>query len=63
MDCKCLRQIIVTGKDTEVIWPAITGYGDKTIVAYPNSSAHEYCIKYGEKYSLHFVNIKEYKKG
>lgn len=65
-NCESLERIVVEGRDTEVIWPAITDRRDGkplTVVAYPNSSAQEYCNKYGEKYHLIFKNINELQRG
>ena len=66
MDCESIERIIIQGEATEIIWPAITDRRDKnliTIIAHKNSSAHEYCKKYGEKYNLHFVDINKMQKG
>jgi len=66
MDCESIERIIIQGEATEIIWPAITDRRDKnliTIIAHTNSSAHEYCKKYGEQYNLHFVDINKMQKG
>ena len=55
MDCEKIQRIIVKGKNTEIIWPAITGRKDKKpieICAPSGSSAEEYCLKYAKKYNL-----------
>ncbi len=60
MGCNQLDKIVIEGKNTEVIWPAITDRRDKKtiiIVAHPESPAYQYCLKYGEKYNLKFQNI------
>ncbi len=62
IECNQLDKIVIEGKETEVIWPAITGRRDKKtvlVVAHPESSAHQYCLKYGEKFNLEFQNINE----
>lgn len=55
MDCEKIQRIIVKGKNTEIIWPAITGRKDKKLIeicAPSGSSAEEYCLKYAKKYNL-----------
>lgn len=60
--CEQLDKIVIKGKNTEVIWPAITDRRDKgeiLIVAHPESPAYQYYLKYGEKYNFKFQNIEE----
>lgn len=61
MDCEKMEKITIEGKDTEIIWPAITGRRDKkelSIYAPNNSKAQAYCEKYGTKYNLVFNEYK-----
>ena len=60
--CEQLDKIVIKGKNTEVIWPAITDRRDKgeiLIVAHRESPAYQYYLKYGEKYNFKFQNIEE----
>jgi len=60
--CEQLDKIVIKGKNTEVIWPAITDRRDKgeiIIVAHRESPAYQYYLKYGEKYNFKFQNIEE----
>lgn len=61
MNCEKMETITIEGKDTEIIWPAITGRKDKKeicICAPKNSKAQAYCEKYGVKYNLVFSEYK-----
>ena len=61
MDCEALDKIVVEGKNTQIIWPAITGHrnGTPTIIEAPTSSrAKVYCEQYGAKYHLVFAERK-----
>ncbi len=61
MDCEQLDRITIEGKDTQIIWPAITGHrnGTPTIVEAPLAScAQAYCEQYGAKYNLVFEELK-----
>ena len=61
MDCEALDKIVVEGKNTHIIWPAITGHrnGTPTIIEAPlGSKAQAYCEQYGTKYNLVFEQMK-----
>ena len=61
MDCEQLDRITVEGKDTQIVWPAVTGHhnGTPMIIESPlNSHAQAYCEKYGKKYNLVFEEKK-----
>lgn len=52
MRCYDLEKIIVKGKNTQIIWPAITE--ETVVVGWEQSPAHRYCMEYGDKYHIVF---------
>lgn len=61
MGCEKLEKITIEGKETEVVWPAITGRKDKKPIAISaplHSKAQAYCEKYGAKNNLIFNAYK-----
>ncbi len=60
MRCENIETITIQGKDTEIIWPAITGRRDKKpiIIRAPHKSdAERYCVQLGEKNNLIFKGL------
>ena len=61
MDCEDIERIIVEGKDTQIVWPAVTDRtgGLTTVIEAPlGSHAQAYCEQYGKKYNLVFEERK-----
>lgn len=58
IDCENIEKITVEGKETNIVWPAITGRKDKypiMMIAHSNSKAYGYYLEYHDKYNLFFM--------